>query len=148
MKMKMMKTKMIIMKSTEKLKIIVIIQKNLEELHIIFAIYVTKYQESHGSTYDYHFITKQLAKEFEGEFDCLGENMEKYITFLVLIKKRCDNGKTISYKLKFINSFRFMPTSLSNLVDNLSEINKKECKTCIDRKNVKSECNFMGIKDN
>ena len=23
-----------------------------------------------GSTYDYHFIIKQLAKEFEGEFEC------------------------------------------------------------------------------
>ena len=25
-----------------------------------------------GSTYDYHFIIKQLAEEFEGEFECLG----------------------------------------------------------------------------
>ena len=24
------------------------------------------------STYDYHFIIKQLAEEFEGEFECLG----------------------------------------------------------------------------
>ena len=30
-----------------------------------------------GSTYDYHFIIKQLAKEFKGNFDCLGENTEK-----------------------------------------------------------------------
>ena len=30
-----------------------------------------------GSTYDYHFIIKELAKEFEGNFDCLGENTEK-----------------------------------------------------------------------
>ena len=27
-----------------------------------------------GSTYDYHFIIKELAEEFEGEFECLGEN--------------------------------------------------------------------------
>ena len=27
-----------------------------------------------GSTYDYHFIIKKLAEEFEGEFECLGEN--------------------------------------------------------------------------
>ena len=32
-----------------------------------------------SSTYDYHFIIKELAKEFEGEFECLGENTEKYI---------------------------------------------------------------------
>ena len=40
-----------------------------------------------GSTYDYHFIIKELAEEFEGEFECLGENTEKYIIFLVPIKK-------------------------------------------------------------
>ena len=40
-----------------------------------------------GSTYDYHFIIKNLAEEFEGEFECLGENTEKYITFSVPIKK-------------------------------------------------------------
>ena len=40
-----------------------------------------------GSTYDYHFIIKELAEEFEEEFECLGENTEKYITFSVSIKK-------------------------------------------------------------
>ena len=73
-----------------------------------------------GSTYDYHFIFKKLVKEFEGQFECLGENTEKYITFSVPIKKELDNGKTITYKLKFIDSFRFMSSSLSSLVDNLS----------------------------
>ena len=52
--------------------------------------------------------------------------MEKNITFLVPVKKECDNGKTTSFKLKFIESFTFISTSLSNLVDNLSEIYKKE----------------------
>ena len=37
-----------------------------------------------GSTYNYHFIIKELAEEFEGQFECLGENAEKYITFSVL----------------------------------------------------------------
>ena len=32
-----------------------------------------------GSTYDYHFIVKELAKEFNSQFECLGENTEKYI---------------------------------------------------------------------
>ena len=30
-----------------------------------------------GSTYDYHFIIKELLEEFEEEFECLGENTEK-----------------------------------------------------------------------
>ena len=79
-----------------------------------------------GSTYDYHFIIKQLAKEFKGSFDCLGELTEKYITFSVPIKKECDNDKAIICKQKFIDSSRFMSDSLSNLVDNLSGIDKKE----------------------
>ena len=40
-----------------------------------------------GSTYDYHFIINQLAKEYDGQLKCLGENTEKYITFSVTIKK-------------------------------------------------------------
>ena len=86
--------------------------------------------------YDYHFIIKQLAKEFQIEFNCLGENTEKYKTFSVPITKevkRIDkNGekitKTISYKLQLIDSARFMASSLSNLVDNLAEgIPKIKC---------------------
>ena len=84
-----------------------------------------------GSTYDYHFIVKELAKEFDGQFECLEENTEKYITFSVSIKKDLDNGKTIKYKLKFIDSFRFMSTSLSSLVNNLSDgLFNDKCKDC------------------
>ena len=83
-----------------------------------------------GSTYDYHFIIKQLAREFKGYFHCLGENTEKYITFSVPIKKALDNDndsdnyddsdndndknkvKTVTYRLKFIDSYRFIQDSL------------------------------------
>ena len=57
-------------------------------------------------------------------------------------------GKTTTHKLKLIDRFRFMATSLSNLVDNLSEINKKECKACMERKNIKSECDFIELENN
>ena len=86
------------------------------------------------STYDYHFIIKQLAREFKGCFECLGENTEKYITFSVPIKKEHDNGKTAkkehnngkttkkqqgngkkakkpkttTYRLKLIDNYRFI----------------------------------------
>ena len=104
-----------------------------------------------GSTYDYHFIIKELAEEFKGEFECLGENTEKYITFSVPIKKEITkkdkngNDKTpkISYKIKFIDSFRFMSSSLSNLVDNLSEEFHNDrciaCKSCLDYMTTKDE---------
>ena len=39
------------------------------------------------STYDYHFIIKQLAKEFNGNFDYLGENTENILLFLDRLKK-------------------------------------------------------------
>ena len=37
------------------------------------------------TAYDYHFIIKELAKQFEVQFEYLGEIIEKYITFLLLI---------------------------------------------------------------
>ena len=76
-----------------------------------------------GSTYDYHFIIKELAEEFEGEFESLSENTEKYITFSVPIKMEI--------------------TTLSNLVDKLSEglHNDRciDCKSCIDYMTAKDE---------
>ena len=48
-----------------------------------------------GSTCDYHFITKRLAREFQGNFECLGENTEKCITFSVPIKNEHDSGKKL-----------------------------------------------------
>ena len=92
-----------------------------------------------GSTYDYHFIIKELAKEFDGNFECLGENTEKFITFSVPIKKEIRNKDKIieiTYEIKFIDSYRFMSTSLSKLIDNLSEglHNNRcaDCKSCLD----------------
>ena len=61
-----------------------------------------------GSTYDYHYIIKELAEEFESQFECLGENTDKYITFSVPMKKELDNGKTVTCKLKFVDCSRFM----------------------------------------
>ena len=40
-----------------------------------------------GSVYDYHFIIKYLAREFKSNFECLGENTEKYISFTIPFKK-------------------------------------------------------------
>ena len=97
-----------------------------------------------GSTYDYHFIIKELVKEFDGNFECLGENTEKYITFLVPLKKKIKNKDIeITYKIKFIDSYRFTSSSLSKLVDNLSEgiHNKKcvDCNSCLDYIKIKNK---------
>ena len=55
------------------------------------------------------------------------------------IKKQLDNGESIIYKIKFINSFRFMSRSLSTLVDNLPDIN---CKKCDNKRE------YIGFKEN
>ena len=91
-----------------------------------------------GSTYDYHFIIKELVQESDGNFECLGENTEKYITFSVLIKKKIENKDIeITY-----NSLRFMATSLSKLVDNLTEdIHYDKCVDC------KSDLTYMKVMD-
>ena len=109
--------------------------KILKEVPIVFH---------NGSTYDYHFIIKELVKEFEGNFECLSENTEKYITFLVPLKKKIENKNIeIIYKIEFIDSYRFMSMPLSKLIDNLSEglHNNKclDCESCLDYIKIKNE---------
>ena len=48
-----------------------------------------------GSTYDYHFVIKELAEESEGEFEYLGENTEKYITFSKKKEKKYQSKKKL-----------------------------------------------------
>ena len=74
-------------------------------------------------------MIKEFAQEFKKQFTCLGENTEKYITFIVPIenkvaridKKGEEITKYIFYILQFIDSARFMAMSLSNRVNNLSD---------------------------
>ena len=103
-----------------------------------------------GSNYDYHFI-EEIAIKSEGKIQCLGENMEKQRTFSVPIEKEVTKNdqdgnesiKTISWKIKSIDSARFMASSLSNVVDNLRErIHKTKCQDC--------DCflEYKSVKDN
>ena len=113
-----------------------------------------------GSTYDYHFIIRELAEEFEGQFECLGQNTEKYITFSVQIKKEItkkdkngnDKITKISYKIRFIDSYRFMSISHSNLVSNLSEVLHNDrcidCKSCLNYMTTKDEQLIFDYKKN
>ena len=78
-----------------------------------------------GSKYDFHLVIEQLPHDFDGPFNCLGENTEKYITFSIRIFiKTGANKKPVTFQIKFIDSFRHMSLSLSNLVDNLAQLNK------------------------
>ena len=95
-----------------------------------------------GPKYRYHFIIKELANEYKGEFNCLGEKIlrnKKTFSFSEVKKKKLKKSgksgeeiaKPISYKTKFFDSARFMASPLSNLVDNLAEeIYKTKCTNC------------------
>ena len=81
-----------------------------------------------GLNYDYHFIIKELVKGFEEEFNGLRQNIEKYKTFPVPIinevkridKNRKEITKAIYHKSEFIDTARFMASSLSDIIDNLA----------------------------
>ena len=85
------------------------------------------------SGYDRHLFITNLGFT-EGNIDCIPNNEEKYISFSKEItvgtypKKAIDEeGSTyykqepIKYKIRFIDSFKFMSTSLNSLVSNLPE---------------------------
>ena len=55
-----------------------LIYKTLKIIPVVFH---------NGSTYDYYFIIKQLAKQFEGQFECFGENTENVLLFQYQLKK-------------------------------------------------------------
>ena len=75
------------------------------------------------SGYDSHLFIKNLGKS-EGKIDCIPNNEEKYISFTkeILVDKFINKEgeeKEVKRKLRFIDSFKFMATSLDNLVKNL-----------------------------
>ena len=76
----------------------------------------------------------------------MGESTEKCITFSVPIYKENDDSKTITYRLRFIDSYRFMSASLSDLVNNVSEINNKDCKIYMEKKILNRDVILSNLK--
>ena len=69
------------------------------------------------------------------------EKREKNMTFSVPVEKQ-ENGKTINYKVRFIESVQSMISSLSSLTDNLAKgLYKGKCKDC------KSSLEYLTAKD-
>ena len=76
------------------------------------------------SGYDSHLFVKNLGKT-EGNIRCIPNNEEKYISFskdIVLGEYEKDGKKyPIKHEIRFIDSFKFMPSSLESLVGNLAK---------------------------
>ena len=71
------------------------------------------------------------------------EKIQKSVEVFRSNRKRNCRNQTISYKIKFIDSARFMAISSSKLVDNITEgIRKIQCKDC--------DCflEYESVKDN
>ena len=77
--------------------------------------------------YDSHLFIKQLSR-LPGELNCIPSTEEKYISFSKKIKvdeyMSRRTGETVSvnevnFELRFIDSYKFLQTSLANLVGNL-----------------------------
>ena len=84
--------------------------------------------------YDAHLFIKQLAS-LPGKLKCIPSTEEKYISFSKYIKvdeyfhSRNKRMVNVSFEIRFIDSFKFLQTSLANLVSNLQPedfINTKE----------------------
>ena len=73
-----------------------------------------------GSIYDYHFIIKQLVREFKYYLEFLGENTEKYITFSVPIKKEHDNGKQLKKNMTMVKQLKNNMTMVKQLKKNMA----------------------------
>lgn len=83
------------------------------------------------SHYDSHFIIQKLATGFEGDISIIPLNAEKYISFTKTVNGTSDK-MTEAIKLRFIDSIRFMASSLdylSSLIpSDKKKILKSECK--------------------
>ena len=67
------------------------------------------------------------------------------MSFSIPLQKKLINDKYVTYNLKFIDSIRFMNDSVSNLIDNLSEL--YVCK-CLNKKdqNIKIKYNEQKLR--
>ena len=74
--------------------------------------------------YDAHLFIKQLAR-LPGDLNCIPSTEEKYISFSKSIKvDEYRSNKSglmvpINFEIRFLDSFKFLQTSLANLVSNL-----------------------------
>ena len=86
------------------------------------------------ANYDAHLFIKNLGYD-DGNITCIANNEEKYISFSKEVtvgtysKKAVDaegdlyyEQKPVKHKIRFIDSFKFMSTSLNQLVNNLPEM--------------------------
>ena len=88
---------------------------NYKDSHVIPVIF------HNLSGYDAHFIIKDIANSFEGSIELLPLTKERYISFTKNVKETEDQATKICIKLRFIDSFKFLGTSLEKLASYLTK---------------------------
>ena len=95
-------------KNIVKFEIILIIQENIEVIHISYVILKYNVPKKtpivfhNGPNYDYYFIIKELAEEFKQLFTCSGEKTEKYIPLQFQQKNKLQELIKMEKKLRKI----------------------------------------------
>ena len=90
------------------------------------------------SGYDAHLFIKELGRRFnKNDIGVIAENKEKYISFNVKINVKLagvkdKDGKEVykNIQLRFIDSFRFMASTLDKLASNLCGTSSIQCDKC------------------
>ena len=96
--------------------------------------------------YDSHLFIKKLAK-VQGDLFSIPATEEKYITFSKFVEvdqyysKKREKVLFKKFEIRFIDSFKFLQTSLSNLVSNLQSTDFKNL-----QKNVKTNSSLLTRK--
>ena len=96
--------------------------------------------------YDAHLFIKQLAK-VPGDLFSIPTTEEKYITFSKFIavdqyySKKQEKVLSKNFEIRFIDSFKFLQTSLANLVSNLQPSDFKNL-----QKNMKTNSSLLARK--
>ena len=94
-----------------------------------------------SSKYDFLLIIKNLADNFDSnDFECLRDNTEQFISFSISMNKNVkkENLKGNRKDHQNLDNFRYMHSSLSDLVDNLLDNSHKkkweDCKCTLEYK--------------
>lgn len=108
------------------------------------------YQESRNipivfhnlTNYDSHFLMKKIATAFDGDISVIPLTDQQYISFTKTVPSLHSNDYSKFIRLRFIDSFRFMASSLDQLTSLLPSDKKRilhnECsKDCYDTDQIK-----------
>ena len=78
------------------------------------------------SGYDAHMFIKELEKYSTNDMNVIAKSKENYISFSYHVPVlEYDDGRVKTIELRFIDSYKFMASSLDSLTTNLVKLGKR-----------------------